>query len=152
MASSGANKYTASSSASEYTKLKKYVQRIMIAVVICLLLSAAAIGIGLYSLRANVTGDGASTSSQSNSNNSAASTFASFQNFTLWAINNITADLVQTKIELNETKNELAKTRNELAKTRNELTQLNISRLSGDGSVAALHLKLAQASSLFDVC
>ena len=67
-----------------------------------------------------------------------------FENATSWAIKNITADLVQIKIELNETKNELAKTKAELA-------QLNISQASGEESVAVLHVKLAQTSSLFDV-
>jgi predicted nucleic acid-binding Zn-ribbon protein len=62
----------------------------------------------------------------------------------LWVIKNITADLVQIKIELNETKNELAKTKAELA-------QLNTSQASGEESVAVLQVKLAQTSSLFNV-
>ena len=67
-----------------------------------------------------------------------------FENSTSWAIENITADLAQIKIELNETKAELAKTKADLA-------QLNISQKSGEESVTVLQVKLAQTSSLFDV-
>ena len=44
-----------------------------------------------------------------------------FENPTLWAIKNITADLVQIKIELNETKNELAKTKAESASSSSKV-------------------------------
>ena len=44
-----------------------------------------------------------------------------FENATSWAIKNITADLVQIKIELNETKNELAKTKAEGASSSSKV-------------------------------